>query len=192
MEDIPNKNIIDTVSKVLSCLCIVETSAAIVLNPLVIIIILMSKRLRQISTFKILAVSAVNDMLVTISWNVEMFGYTMFNYIPSSNSIFFCRFFANFLGYTTLCIETWILLSISVDRLLSMTVKKWTKFYFKGYRPFIFAVLLFVFIGALNFQIIFTGVYIFYDNETQTEVYYCYMTDPSYGYDWYGFATKVS
>jgi hypothetical protein len=115
----------------------------------------------------------------------------MFNFTPSYESIFFCRFFANFLGYTTLCIETWMVLSISVDRLLSMTVKKWTKFYFKGYRPFIFAVLLCLFIAGLNFHIIFTGIYIFYDNETQTDVFYCYTTDPSFGYDWYNFATKV-
>ena len=187
-----NIDIIDTVSKIFSCLSIVETIAAIIFNPLVLVICLKSKRLRKISTFKILAVSAINDTLIGISWSTELFGYTMFNFTPSYESIFFCRFFANFLGYTTLCIETWMVLSISVDRLLSMTVKKWSKFYFGGNRPFIFAVLVCLFIAGLNFHIIFTGIYIFYDNETQAEVFYCYTTDPSYGYDWYNFATKVS
>ena len=187
----PNQNIYDTFSKIFSCLGLFEALVALILNPMVLFIILRSKQLRQISTFKILAVSAVNDMLVGVAWNIDTFGYTMLNYTPSFVIPFFCEWFVNFLAYATLCIETWMMLSISVDRLLSMTVKKWTKFYFKGYRPFIYAVLLCLFIAGLNFHLGFTSGYIFYDNETQTEVFYCYMTDPSYGYDWYNFGIKV-
>lgn len=189
----PNESVrVETVSKIFACLSIVETILSIIFNPLVLIIILRSKKLRQISTFKILAISAVNDMLVAIAWNVDMFGMTMFNSTPSSNSIFFCRFFATFLGYATLCIETWILLSISADRLLSMAVKKWTKFYFNGYRPYIYTVSLSLFIAGLNIFVGVTSGSAIHDNQTQTDFFNCYMTDPSFGYDWYNFESKVS
>lgn len=125
--DIPNKNIIDTVSLIFAYLSIIETGLAILLNPVVLLIILKSKRLRSTSTFKLLAVSAVNDILNIIGWNVDFFVYTIYDYLPSYRNLFFCRVIVTFLAYTTISIQSWILLSISVDRLLSMTVKKWSK-----------------------------------------------------------------
>lgn len=190
--DFPNKNIVDTVAKIFAYLCIIETAVAILLNPLVLIIILKSKRLRSTSTFQILAVSAVNDMLISLGWNIEFFVYTIYNYVPSFTYLFFCRGFVSFLAYTTLGIQSWILLSISVDRLLSMTVKKWTKFYFKGYRPFIFAVFLCLFIAGLNFHEVFTVGYSFFDTDSHSEIVMCYVTNPIYSYDWYTFANLVS
>lgn len=187
-----NLSLIDTVAKIFACLCIVETVTAIILNTCVLIICLKSKKLRSTSTFKILTVSAFNDMLCCIPWNLEVFTSTMFNYILSYQLIFYCRWISNFLQYTTLHIQSWILLSISVDRLLSMTVKKWTKFYFSGYRPYIFAFFLCLFMAGTNIFEIFTVGYSFNDNETQTEVIMCYVTDPSIGFDWYTFSTKVN
>lgn len=185
-------NAVIIVSKIFASICIIEAVSGLVFNLLVLIIILSSRRLRSTSTFKILAVSAINDIVVSIPWNQEDFFSTMFNYSASYSSLFYCRWIANFSEYTTLSIESWIVLSISVDRLLSLTVKKWSKFYFSGYRPYIFAVLLCFIITALNFHLGFTAGYSIFDNETQTETIICYVTDPAIGYDWYGFAAKVS
>ena len=183
--------IIDTISTIFAVTGFIETVVSIILNPLVIIIILKSERLRTTSTFKILTVSAVNDMLVCLSWNLEMFLYTLFNYEPVNESVFYCRWLSNFLQLTTLSIESWLLLSISVDRLLSLKVKKWSKFYFNGYRPYIFAVLLCFTMAAIHFFEVFTIGYSYFDNETQTEIFVCYTTHPSLGYDWYNFALRV-
>lgn len=165
---------------------------AILLNPVVLLIILKSKRLRSTSTFKLLAVSAVNDILNIIGWNVDFFVYTIYDYLPSYRNLFFCRVIVTFLAYTTISIQSWILLSISVDRLLSMTVKKWSKFYFGGNRPYIFAVLLCVFIAAINFHENFTVGYSYFDTESQSESIVCYVTNQIYSFDWYNFANFVS
>lgn len=179
------KSIIDTISKVFACLCIVETIAGVLLNPLVLIICLKNKRLRSTSTFKILAVSAINDTLICFPWNLEVFLYSVFNYAPSYQSPFYCRWLSFFLQYTTLSIESWLLLSISIDRLLSMMVKKWTKFYFSGYRPYIFALSLSIFMAATNiFEIFKAGHSLFYYD---TEIFICYDTS----LDWYTIETKV-
>ena len=190
--DTPNQTVIDTVAKIFAYVCITETVTAILLNPLVLIICLKSKRLRSTSTFKILAVSAVNDMLVCLPWNQENFCNTILNYYLSYQVLFVCRWISVFLQYTTFNIQSWILLSISVDRLLSMVVKRWSKFHFSGYRPYIYSVSLCVFMAAVNFHEVFTSGYSYYDNDTQSEVVICYASDPSYNYDWYVFAAQVS
>ena len=189
--DSTQKSIIDTVSKIFSVYAIIETVVSIILNLLVIIIILKSVRLRTTSTFKILVVSAVNDMLVCFPWNASNFLYTMFNYVAMYRNAFVCKWIFMFLQYTTFSIESWLLLSISIDRLLSLNVKKWSKFYFTDYRPYIFAVVLCFTIAAINFFEVFTIGYNIIDNETQTEIFVCYSTDPSFGYDWYKFALQV-
>ena len=186
------QNIIDTVSKILSYLTIFETIAGVIFNMIIVFICLKSERLRTKSTFKILAVGAINDMLISIPWNLNVFLLNIFNYYIFIDSHFYCRWISNFLQYTTLSIESWILLSISVDRLLSMVVKKWSKFYFSGYRPYIFSLLLCFSIAGINFFEVFTVGYSFYNNQTQTEMFLCYASDPSLGFDWYTFSTKVT
>ena len=184
--------IIDTISKVFACLCIVETICGVILNIIIIVICQKSQRLRTNSTFKILAVGAINDMLISVPWNLDVFIFTMFDYFLPIQSHFYCRWLSNYLQYTTLSIQSWILLSTSVDRLLSMVVKKWSKFYFSGYRPYIFAILLCFLISGINFFEVFTIGYSYFDYATQTELFECYASDPSFGYDWYTFSTRVS
>ena len=190
--DIPNQAVIDTVSKIFAYICIIQTVSAFILNPLVLIICVKSKRLRLTSTFKILAVSAINDMLVCLAWNQEGFTTTIFNYVTSYENLFYCRWISVFLQYTTFNIQSWILLSISVDRLLSMVVKRWSKFHCSDYRPYIYSISLCVFMAAVNFHEVFTSGYSYYDNDTQSEVVICYASDPNYNYDWYVFAAQVS
>ena len=184
--------IVDSVSKIFSIYGLIETVVSIISNLLVIIIILKSQKLRTTSTFKILAVSAINDMLVCLPWNLEMFLYTIFNYGIVYENIFYCKWLANFLQFTTLSIESWLLLSISVDRLLSLKVRKWSRFYFSGFRPYIFGILLCFSIAGINFFEVFTNGYTYFDNETQTEIFVCYASDPSLGYDWYTFSIQVN
>ena len=186
------QRIIETITNVLSYLTIFETLSAIVLNMIIVIICLKSQRLRSKSTFKILTVGAINDLLTCIPWNLNVFLVNVFKYFLFLESQIYCRWISNFLQYTTLNIQSWILLSISIDRLLSMVVKKWSKFYFKGYRPYIFALLLYFSIAGINFFEVFTVGYSFYNNQTQTEMFLCYASNPALGYDWYTFSTQVS
>jgi len=121
-----------------------------------------------------------------------MYLYTMFNYEPVNDSVFYCKWISIFLQFTTMTIESWLLLSISVDRLLAMTLKKWTKFYFNGYRPYLFAVLLCLTMAAINLFEVFTIGYSYFNNQTQTVAYVCHGTNPSLGYDWYSFSIQVN
>ena len=183
--------LVETVSKIFATYGVIQTVVSTILNLLVIIIIITSERLRTTSTFKILAVSGVNDILICMPWNVETFLYTMFNYEPVNYSVFYCKWLSNFLQLTALSIESWLLLSISIDRLLSLKVKRWSKFYFNGFRPYLFAFLLCFTIAAIHFFEVFTIGYTTFDNETQTEVFVCFGSDPSLGNDWYIFSTRV-
>ena len=191
MEDNTEK-ILDTITNILSYVTVIEIIAGVILNLMIVIICFKSQRLRSKSTFKILAVGAINDMFNCIPWNLNVFLVNIFNYFIFFESPFYCRWLSNFLQNTTLSIQSWILLSISVDRLLSMVVKKWSKFYFSRYKPYIFSGLMCFLIAGINFFQVFTTGYSIYDNETQTEFFLCYATDPSLGYDWYTLSIQVN
>ena len=200
-----NQNRIETYfTNIFAYYCLFTTIASIILNPLVMIICLKSKRLRSNSTFKLLTINAINDILVCLSWNQESFTRTILKYIFNSpESIYYCRWVSIFLQYTTLDIQSWIMVSISVDRLLSMTVNKWSKFYFTGYRPYIYAAILSLFMIALNVHELFTIGYIFDYNEIYKYYYNftynysilyvkCHQTNRVYKFNWYEFANQVS
>lgn len=187
--DISYKALIDTLSQIFSYICIIEVGLSVILNPLVIFICLKSKRLRSISTFKLLVVSAFNDVLVCIPWNIQSFTATIFNYYPTYNSLFYCRWLSAFLQNTTFNIESWLLLSISVDRLLSMVVKKWRRIYFSGYRPYFYSIFLCLFMIGINFHEVFTTGYLYYNNGT--ELVACNSTNPAYSFDWFAFRVQV-
>ena len=193
-------------TKLIACYCLFTTIASIVLNPIVVVICLRSKTLRSNSTFKLLVVSAINDILVCLSWNQETFANSVLDLYFSYKNLVYCRFVSLFLQYTTFEIQTWLMVSISVDRLLSMTVKKWSKFYFIGYRPYIYSVVLSLCMIALNVHELFTTgfigekysyyMYVYYNKSYLYKYAYkevkCYSTDPEFKFDWYGFTTHVS
>ena len=184
-------NLIDIFAKIFGCYCLFTTVAAVILNQLVLYICLKSKQLRSKSTFKMLALSSINDMISCISWNQEDFTVSVLNYFTAKKNLIYCKWISVFLQFTTIELESWILLSISTDRLLSMLVKNWSKSYFSGYRPYFYIVFLHLVIAGVNFHEVFTVGYSDYDNATDTEVVKCYATHPYYDFDWYGFASQV-
>ena len=100
-----------------------------ILNPAILFICLKSKKLRSTSTFKLIAFGAINDILVCLGWNLQCFMNAYFDLQPYFKNLFYCRWISVFLQFTTLEIESWILVSISFDRILSLSFKKWSNYY---------------------------------------------------------------
>lgn len=144
--------------------------ASIILNPFIFFICIRSKKLRYKSTFKLLAASSINDILVCLEWNQAHFTNTVFNYSGSLKSLLYCRVMTFFLQYSTIQFSSWIMVTISLDRLLSMLVKKWRSDYFNGVRPFVFASFLAFVIIAINFNEVFTVGYSYFVNGTEIVV----------------------
>ena len=183
------KDLIDVFSKIFACYSLLLIICAFILNSLTVFVILKSKKLRSTSTFKMLIFSTINDFLSLLEWNQEDFSITMLNYEATSINIYYCRIVSIFLQYSTLMYGSWMLVSISLDRLLSMVIKKWRKHYFIGARPYIYsAVLAFVILG-INFNEIFTSGFV--KNINGTDVVICYMSDPN-SFDWYHFMSQVN
>ncbi len=176
---------IDVFSKIFAVYSLLLIVASIILNPLILFICLRSKTLRSNSTFKLLAFNSVNDILVSLVWNSEAFVFTFFTNLPFYyGSLIYCRFMSTFFQNATLALSTWLLSSISFDRLLSMLISRWTKFYFSGSRPIIYSALLTLIIVLANFDEIFTMGYIYID-QNGTETVICYATSPDSSVDWY-------
>jgi hypothetical protein len=180
---------IEILNKILTCYNLLLIVASILLNPLVCLICLRSKELRKTSTFKLLAIGAINDIFVCFPWNQENFTNAFFDFQSPRRSLFYCRYISFFLGFATLEFQSWILVSISFDRYLSLRVKKWSKHYFKGLRPVALACLLLLFVVSLNIGgILYTG-YSYIENGT--EIIVCYATSENNFY-WFILESQVN
>ena len=184
-----NKAVIDVFTKIFATYNLMLIVASFILNPLVLFICLKSKKLRSISTFKLLALGSVNDLMTVIAWNQESFTNAFFSLYPYSRSIWYCRIVSVFIQFTSLSFESWMLVSVSLDRFLSMMVKKWTKHYFTGSRPFVFVVLLWICIASINFNEVFYGGHSSVSNGT--EIVVCFETPPEMPIDWYHIMSQV-
>lgn len=160
-----------------------------IFNSLVCFICLKSKTLRSTSTFKMLAIVAISDLISLFEWNADNFSIAFFNYLAYTQNLFFCRFVTMFLQYATLEISSWMWVSISLDRYLSLRVKRWRKHYFRGYRAVLLAIGLVIFIVAINFVEIFKNGYSFVVNGT--EVVVCGATSEN-NFFWFQLMSQVS
>ena len=70
-----------------------------------------------------------------------------------------------------------------------MIFKKWTKIFFNGLKPLLFAIVLVLIIFAINFHLVFLGGYSYRD-ENGDEVVICYVGPPD-GPDWYYIMSQV-
>ena len=181
--------LIDLFTKIFSTYNLFLILASFILNPLVLFICLKSKKLRSTSTFQLLAFSSLNDTLSVIGWNQESFTNAFFALYPYSRSLAYCRFVSVFIQFSSLELESWMLFSISFDRLLSLMIKKWSKHYFGGIRPLIFATALAIFIWSINFISLFTGGFSYTSNGT--EIVQCFQTPPGFAIDWYHIMSQV-
>lgn len=182
--------VVDVFSKILAVYTLLLIVASVILNPFVLFVCLKSKKLRSTTTFKLLAFAAINDFLVCLAWDQESFTNTFFNLYLYFQSLFYCRWISVFLQFTTNQIESWMLVSISLDRLLSLSFKKWTRNFFNGFKPFIFAAVLAFLIAAINFIEVFTSGFSFFDNGV--EVIECFVTPPEFSIDWYNIMAQVN
>lgn len=150
--------------------------AALILNPLVLFVCIKSNRLRSHSTFKLLAFNSVNDLLVCLAWNWECFTNTFFDLLEPWRSLFYCEWISTFIEFSTLEFTSWMLVSISLERLLSMSIKKWSKHYFAGVRPYVYSTILVIGILVLNFNEVFYSGYSIVVNGT--EEIFCFENPP--------------
>jgi hypothetical protein len=147
---------------------------SLIFNSLVCFICLKSEQLRATSTFKFLAIGAINDILMCFAWNfVDFWHYFFGGPLLYMQNLFFCKIINLFLMYSTITYGSWIYVSISLDRVLSLNIKKWTNTYFKGLRPVIYAALLAILVIGLNIINTFKGGYIL-RGENGTDVVICF------------------
>ena len=144
--------------------------SSIILNPLVAFVCIKSRNLRSTSTFKLLAFNSINDIIVCFEWNLADFVNTAIGYNLSRRSLVYCRLATYFLQYSTLNLSSWMYVSISLDRLLSLSLANWTRVHFARFRPYYYSALLAAIMFAVNFNEIFTVGYSFVGNGTEVVV----------------------
>ena len=180
---------VNVIAKMMGVYNLILILSAIILNPLVMFVCIKSEKLRSQSTFKLLAFNSVNDLLVCMAWNFECFTNTFFDFLPYFRSLFYCKWISVFVEFSTQCFTSWMLLSISLDRLLSISIRNWSKQHFAGYRPVIYSFVLAFAIAAVNFDEIFIAGYT--ESINGTEMIDCFSNPPG-SYPWYHLMTKVN
>lgn len=161
---------IDVLTRIVAWYHLILLVVSVILNPFVLFICLKSPKLRSISTFKLLAVNSINDILVCLEWNLADFNNKILNFNASLRSLAYCRAMTFFLQYSTMQFNSWMLVSISLDRYLTVTVRRWTTQYFSNKRPFIYAGVLALVIVAINFNELFTVGFSYFRNDTLINV----------------------
>lgn len=144
--------------------------SSIILNPLIAFVCIKSRNLRSTSTFKLLAFNSINDIIVCFEWNLADFVNTVIGYNLSRRSLVYCRLATYFLQYSTLNLSSWMYVSISLDRLLSLSLANWSRVHFARFRPYYYSALLAAIMFAVNFNEIFTVGYSFVGNGTEVVV----------------------
>jgi hypothetical protein len=181
-----NSIVIETFSKIFAVYNLILILASFILNPIVLYICIKSKKLRSISTFKLLEFSSLSDMLTMIGWNQESFTNALYLY---TRNLWYCRLVTIFLQFSTLEYQSWMLVSISLDRLLLMTVRRWRKFYFNGFKPIFYSSFLAIFIIAINSNQLFYG-----GNKVDvngTTIIVCNESPTDQSIDWYKITSQV-
>lgn len=161
--------------------------ASMILNPLILLVCIMSKKLRSHSTFKLFAVNSVNDLFTSVAWNFESFMDSVFNFNVPFRSLVYCKFVSVFLQFSSIWLTSWLLVLISLDRLLSLTLKNWSRKHFIGNRPVICILVVWVVILGINLDTLFTVGYSFVINGT--EIIICY--ESSGQFNWFQVMNKI-
>ena len=180
--------LIDLFTKIFSIFNLLLIFISLILNSLLLLICIRSKKLRSTSTFKLIAFNSINDIIVCITWNLSDFLSSFFYFKPYNHSLFYCRFLNIFLQYSATSFMSWHLVSVSLDRLLSMMIRGWYNVYFTGIRPIIFSTVLAIVILAVYFNQNFLIGGIFNINGTEQVI--CYISATS-DIDWYFINSQV-
>lgn len=170
---VDNKILINVLNQIMGVwgLCLILSS--VVFNFLVCFVCLRSRQLRSTTTFKFLAIAAINDMLLCFPWDLDDFTSVFFEYPIYLRNLFYCNYIEIFLQYSTINFSSWLFVSISLDRVLSLSVKKWSSQYFTAHRPVVYVVMLALAIVSMHVVSIF-GTGYSYRNENGTYVVVCF------------------
>ena len=124
-----------------------------------------------------------------IGWSEESFTNAFFSLYPYTRSLWYCRLITIFIQFSTLEYQSWMLVSISLDRLLLMTVRRWRKFYFNGFKPIFYSSFLAILIISINSNQLFFG-----GNKVDvngTTIIVCNESPTDQSIDWYKITSQV-
>lgn len=184
--------IITVLAKILAVYNLILVIVSLLFNPIVFYVCLFTRTLRANSTFKLLAICSINDVLICLAWNQESFLSTFFDIETSYLNLFYCRFVSTFLQFVTIEFSSWMLVVISLNRFLSMTLANWTKRYFTGIRPLLLAAFLALIIMLINLNEIFlTGYEHTAKNDNETELTVICYSNPPHTIPWYFIMSQI-
>ena len=172
-----NQLLKDIIYKILGAYALLLTIAGTILN-CIIFLICKRQRLWRTSTFKLLAILSLNDIIGLYQWNLKHFIYSFFIVDFNFTNLPWCRI-SIFLQYFSLQYSAWILVLISMDRLSSIVIQKWKKIYFAGFMPLICAFVLGLILAMINFHVLFTNGYSVWVNGSEQVICYA-MPDNDY------------
>lgn len=176
-------------TKILAVYNLLLVITSLFFNPLVFYVCVTSKQLRTKSTFKLLAVSSLNDLLACLVWNQECFMSTFFALDIGYMSIHYCRFVSTFLQFVTIQYSSWMLVAVALDRYLSLVINMWPKRFFAGPRPFLLAGLVALLIIVINLNEVFLTGYVQKSQNGSFHVI-CYSNPPAQ-IQWYYIMSQV-
>jgi hypothetical protein len=183
--------LIDILCKVMAIWGLLLVVCSIIFNFLVCFICLKSSQLRSTSTFKFLAIGAINDMIMCFAWNFDDFTSIFFGYEAYSQILFYCEYIDLFIQYATITYSSWILVSISLNRVLSLNIQKWTNQYFQGLRPVYYSAILALIVLGSYIPLVFKGGFS-YQNENDTEIIIVCFAESSNSTEIYDFMNQVA
>ena len=137
-----------------------------------ILVFIIAFRLRKTTTFVFLIYLAVADSITLYWWNLDDFRFIYFGSSAQEGSVYGCKIL-NYFQLTSMESSAWLLISLSIDRFLSVWLKSWKTKHFKSKQAFIASTCIVSFYALINFHIWFTYGYREYD-QNGTYVDYCH------------------
>nr|QVK45793.1 G protein-coupled receptor [Proales similis] len=119
------------------------------LSNLIALYICLRKRLRSVTTFIFFSFILLNDTLSLYGWCLDHFLDSFFHLQIEESSIWLCKIF-RFSQFVTLQWSSWLLVFLTLDRYLSITIKTWRSLYFRVNQAIMASILLGFFIMVLN------------------------------------------
>lgn len=179
---------LDVFLKILASYSLLLIIYGTILNSFLFYVCLRSRKLRSTSTFKLLASVSISDTLSLFMWMQEHFVSTFFNIYFPHRSLFYCQTISIWVQYSTLQFSSWMYMSISLDRYLSLIVRKWRQLFSRRPWPFVYSVVLAFCICAINLNENWTAGLI--EAVNGTEVIFCFVTKINQ-FDWIKLMSEV-
>ena len=112
-------------------------------------------RLRSTTTFVFLMVSSVVDAIALYFWNANHFTSVIVNTDLQNLNRLSCKL-GMFVQFTSLQSSAWLLVAMSLDRLMSVWISHWKLVYFKPTQAFMASIAVLVLFMLVNLNVPFT------------------------------------